>query len=74
MALIQSKSVSRSPNAVGPRKSAPSVLSRVILAHGGEIQLSSQKPPWHWGGRLGCIFSYQYRLVPLVLMKVTMTT
>ena len=37
MALIQSKSVSRSPNAVGPRKSAPSVLSRVILAHGGEI-------------------------------------
>ena len=37
MALNQSKSGSRSPNAVDPRKSTPSVLSRVILAHGGEI-------------------------------------
>ena len=43
MALNQSKSASRSPNAVGPHKSAPSVLSRVILAHGGEILLSYQK-------------------------------
>ena len=36
-------------DALGPHKSTPSVLSRVILAHGGEILLSCQKPPWHWG-------------------------
>ena len=74
MALNQSKSVSRSPNAVGPRKSTPSVLSRVILAHGGEIFcLPKSHHDTGGGGGLGCIFSYQYGLVPLVFMKVTMT-
>ena len=56
MALKQSKSVSRSPNAVGPHKSTPSVLSRVILAHGGEILLSYQKATMTLGGGLD-IFS-----------------
>ena len=72
MALNQSKSVSRSPNAVGPHKSTPSVPSRVILAHGGEISVFP-KATMTLGGRLGCIFSYQYGLVTFVLMQVTMT-